>query len=134
MADLLLSFTAAFEHIPLHRRLGLFGQLAKTLGPEDSLFAIIALLVDRYPSVAGVQRFVSDLLAMFDPMVAAQVIFGHKPPFSCKILIIYRPQRDTSSLLIIFCSRNALFRMCFSVSTRKTLGRLKTHFSISCHH
>lgn len=72
MADLLLSFTAAFEHIPQHRRLGLFGQLAKTLGPEDSLFAIIALLVDRYPSVAGVQQFVSDLLAMFDPMVAVR--------------------------------------------------------------
>jgi U3 small nucleolar RNA-associated protein 10 len=32
VADLLLSFTAAFEHIPSHRRLKLFSELARTLG------------------------------------------------------------------------------------------------------
>ncbi|KAI7643597.1 hypothetical protein KC318_g21052, partial [Hortaea werneckii] len=35
-AELLLSFTAAFEHIPLHRRAGLFKHLVQTLGPKES--------------------------------------------------------------------------------------------------
>ncbi|KAM3422575.1 U3 small nucleolar RNA-associated protein 10 [Cercospora zeina] len=48
-AELLLSFTAAFEHIPLHRRAGLFHNLVQTLGPEESLFAIMAMLIERYP-------------------------------------------------------------------------------------
>ncbi|OCL06827.1 hypothetical protein AOQ84DRAFT_69825 [Glonium stellatum] len=95
MADLLLSFTAAFEHIPLHRRLGLFGQLAKTLGPEDSLFAIISLLVDRYPSVTGVQQFVSDLLGMFDPMVAVQASKRYLDLIDDSL----RPKRTVSDVL-----------------------------------
>ncbi|KAK7526261.1 uncharacterized protein IWZ02DRAFT_416928 [Phyllosticta citriasiana] len=66
-AELLLSFTAAYEHIPLHRRLGLFGQLAKTMGPDDSLFAIVAMLLERYPTDKAVKRFTVDLMRLFDP-------------------------------------------------------------------
>ncbi|KKY13464.1 putative ssu processome component [Diplodia seriata] len=66
-ADLLLSFTAAYEHIPLHRRLGLFGQLTKKLGPDDSLFAILAMLLEKYPEDAAVRRFATELMRMFDP-------------------------------------------------------------------
>ncbi|XP_014553362.1 hypothetical protein COCVIDRAFT_29399 [Bipolaris victoriae FI3] len=67
VSDLLLSFTAAFEHIPLHRRMKLFAQLARTLGPEDSLPAIVALLADRYHSKEQ-RRFCADLLLYFDPI------------------------------------------------------------------
>ncbi|KAF4545397.1 Ssu processome component [Lasiodiplodia theobromae] len=67
-ADLLLSFTAAYEHIPLHRRLGLFGQLTKKLGPDDSLFAILAMLLEKYPEDAAVRRFATELMRMFDPV------------------------------------------------------------------
>ncbi|KAH7044631.1 hypothetical protein B0J12DRAFT_184176 [Macrophomina phaseolina] len=66
-ADLLLSFTAAYEHIPLHRRLGLFGQLTKKLGPDDSLFAILAMLLEKYPGDADVRGFAIGLMKMFDP-------------------------------------------------------------------
>lgn len=77
VADLLLSFTAAFEHIPQHRRLKLFSELARTLGPEDSLSAIIALLVDRYPNSKSQRRFAVELLLIFDPIMTLQVItFG----------------------------------------------------------
>lgn len=77
VADLLLSFTAAFEHIPLHRRLKLFSELARTLGPSDSLPAMIALLVDRYPNNKVQRRFSTDLIASFEPLTALETIQGY---------------------------------------------------------
>ncbi|QIW95823.1 hypothetical protein AMS68_001341 [Peltaster fructicola] len=47
-SDLLLSFTAAFEHIPGHRRNDTFVQLLKVLGPNEALYAVMAMLVERY--------------------------------------------------------------------------------------
>ncbi|PGH31297.1 U3 small nucleolar RNA-associated protein 10 [[Emmonsia] crescens] len=47
-SELLLSFTAAFEHIPSHRRLRLFEALITKLGAEDFLFAVLAMLANRY--------------------------------------------------------------------------------------
>ncbi|CAI6336762.1 unnamed protein product [Periconia digitata] len=77
VADLLLSFTAAFEHIPEPRRLKLFAELARTLGPEDALSAILALLVDRYPNSKVQRRFSVELLLVFDPIVSLQTIKGY---------------------------------------------------------
>ncbi|PLB41036.1 snoRNA-binding rRNA-processing protein UTP10 [Aspergillus candidus] len=47
-SELLLSFTAAFEHIPSHRRLRLFHALITKLGTQDFLFAVLAMLANRY--------------------------------------------------------------------------------------
>ncbi|KAL4749031.1 U3 small nucleolar RNA-associated protein 10, partial [Aspergillus terricola var. indicus] len=47
-SELLLSFTAAFEHIPSHRRLRLFHALITKLGTEEFLFAVLAMLANRY--------------------------------------------------------------------------------------
>ncbi|KXT04550.1 hypothetical protein AC578_8723 [Pseudocercospora eumusae] len=66
-AELLLSFTAAFEHIPLHRRAGLFHNLVETLGAKESLFAIVAMLVERYPEDPTALSFVSSLMERFPP-------------------------------------------------------------------
>ena len=77
VSDLLLSFTAAFEHIPLHRRLKLFSELARTLGPEDSLSAIIALLADRYHNSKTQRRFSTELLLVFDPIHTLDAIKGY---------------------------------------------------------
>lgn len=77
VADLLLSFTAAFEHIPLHRRLKLFSELARTLGPNDSLPAIVALLVDRYPNSKVQRRFSTDLLTSFEPLTSLETFKGY---------------------------------------------------------
>ncbi|RMZ68626.1 hypothetical protein GMOD_00008352 [Pyrenophora seminiperda CCB06] len=76
VSDLLLSFTAAFEHIPLHRRMKLFAELARTLGPEDSLPAIVALLADRYHSKEQ-RRFCADLLLNFEPVHVLVTIKGY---------------------------------------------------------
>jgi U3 small nucleolar RNA-associated protein 10 len=77
VADLLLSFTAAFEHVPLHRRLKLFSELARTLGPEDSLSAIIALLIDRYPTSSEPRKFIPGLLLKFEPVITLEAFKGY---------------------------------------------------------
>lgn len=77
VADLLLSFTAAFEHIPSHRRLKLFSELARTLGPNDSLPAIIALLTDRYPNNKVQRRFSTDLIVSFEPLTVLETFKGY---------------------------------------------------------
>ncbi|KAF2028900.1 hypothetical protein EK21DRAFT_68808 [Setomelanomma holmii] len=77
VSDLLLSFTAAFEHIPPHRRLKLFSELARTLGPQDSLSAIVALLADRYHNGKTQRRFSTDLLLVFDPIHTLDAFKGY---------------------------------------------------------
>ncbi|KAK3678783.1 snoRNA-binding rRNA-processing protein utp10 [Recurvomyces mirabilis] len=73
-SELLLSFTAAFEHIPLHRRSGLFRHLVQTLGPEESLFAVMAMLVERYPDDDRVRPFVSELMSHFNVEVQLRAL------------------------------------------------------------
>jgi U3 small nucleolar RNA-associated protein 10 len=68
-AELLLSFTAAFEHIPLHRRLRLFSHLVNALGPQDFLPAITAMLFDKYPTDKRVPTFSAELMGSFAPEV-----------------------------------------------------------------
>ncbi|KAH8728106.1 U3 small nucleolar RNA-associated protein 10 [Phaeosphaeriaceae sp. PMI808] len=77
VSDLLLSFIAAFEHIPLHRRLKLFSELARTLGPEDSLSAIVALLADRYHNGKTHRKFSAELLMVFDPVHTLDAFKGY---------------------------------------------------------
>lgn len=45
---LLLSFVAAFSHIPRHRRVKLYGALIKTLGPETSFDRFLVLLGQKF--------------------------------------------------------------------------------------
>ncbi|USW50140.1 Putative U3 small nucleolar RNA-associated protein [Septoria linicola] len=73
-AELLLSFTAAFEHIPLHRRAGLFQNLVQTLGADESLFAIVAMLIERYPEDTSVLPFISELIDQFAPTTELNAI------------------------------------------------------------
>jgi len=68
-SELLLSFVAAFEHIPWHRRLTLFDSLVNKLGPEDFLFALLAMLADKYAANKIVQDFAVDLIARFNPEI-----------------------------------------------------------------
>ncbi|PHH92532.1 hypothetical protein CDD83_6930 [Cordyceps sp. RAO-2017] len=64
--DILVSFTTAYEHIPAHRRQGLFVALVNTLGPREFLFALIGMLVDRYDTSDALLRFVVELLNNFN--------------------------------------------------------------------
>lgn len=73
-AEILLNFAAAFEHIPPQRKLRLYGLLASSLGPTESLFAIIATLVDRFPESDEVPRFSIELLKPFPAVVNLHTI------------------------------------------------------------
>lgn len=60
-SELLLSFTAAWEHMPLHRRLATFKHLVQTLGEGEALFAVVAMLVERYRQDNTLAAFVKEL-------------------------------------------------------------------------
>ena len=70
ISELLLSFVAAWEHVPLHRRLGLFEMVVNAVGPSDCLGVVTAMLAERYSegnSSAG--DFVVELVNRFDPVI-----------------------------------------------------------------
>lgn len=73
-SELLLSFVTAFEHIPSHRRLGLFVSLLEVLGSEDFLFALLAMLVDKYGSTADVLSFASQVFNQFGAQAQLQTV------------------------------------------------------------
>ncbi|XEU96489.1 hypothetical protein FSHL1_001774 [Fusarium sambucinum] len=72
--DILVSFTTAFEHMPAHRRHGLFVALVETLGPEDFFHAIIGMLVDKYGSSDALLQFVIELLNHFSIATQLQTL------------------------------------------------------------
>ena len=61
VSELLLSYVAAYEHIPTQRRLELFISLVNKAGPDEYLFALIAILLDKYPSDTSVLKFATNL-------------------------------------------------------------------------
>jgi len=68
-SELLLSFTAAFEHIPSHRRLRLFHALISKLGTEDFLFAVLAMLANRYSTDKDVLTLMAGVVSDTTPAV-----------------------------------------------------------------
>ena len=66
-SELLLSFVAAFEHIPSHRRFGLFQSLVNKLGPVEFLFALLVMLANKYSGNKGVVQFAADLVGRYEP-------------------------------------------------------------------
>ncbi|KAL1304560.1 hypothetical protein AAFC00_003536 [Neodothiora populina] len=97
-AELLLSFTAAFEHIPLHRRLRLFSHLVIALGPRDSLAAIVAMLFEKYPSDRKVPTFAADLLGSCS--ASDQLVAGLK--YLDLVQDALQPKRSISELVFVF--------------------------------
>ncbi|KAJ6116628.1 HEAT type 2 [Penicillium capsulatum] len=68
-SELLLSFTAAFEHIPSHRRLRLFHALITKLGTQDFLFAVLAMLANRYSTDKDVLTLMTGVASDTTPVV-----------------------------------------------------------------
>ena len=60
VSELLLSFAAAFEHVPVHRRLDIYTSLIDKIGPDSYLYAFIAILMNKYPKNRRVLQFASD--------------------------------------------------------------------------
>ena len=95
-AELLSSFVVAYEHIPSHRRQDLFVSLVENLGPEDFLFAILAMFVDKYGASDSMVQFTVQIMSSFSVEVQLQTliklldltgdIFKPKPALSSVIL------------------------------------------------
>ncbi|KAI1306617.1 armadillo-type protein [Xylaria venustula] len=64
-SELLLSFVTAYEHIPSHRRLGLFVSLVETLDAKEFLFALLAMLVNMYSPTDQVLSFATEVFNYF---------------------------------------------------------------------
>lgn len=73
VSELLLSFVAAYEHVPFQRRLDLFVSLVNKVGPSDYLFALITILLDKYPSDRSVVQFATDLISRYNVKTRLQV-------------------------------------------------------------
>ena len=73
ISELLLSYVAAYEHIPTQRRLDLFISLVNKVGPSENLFALIAILLDKYPSDKSVMQFAIDLSSRYSVQTRLQV-------------------------------------------------------------
>ena len=95
-AELLLSFTAAFEHIPLQRRTTLFQHLVKTLGAEESLFAIVAMLIERYQVDSKVIPFVTDLMNSFPVIMQLQAV----EKYLDLVIDVLKPKRGLSDIIL----------------------------------
>lgn len=79
----LLSFVAAFPHIPRHRRTRLFSKLVDVLGPEQCLYKLLLLLGQRYADsldtrragdARGVVQFTIPFVRMFDPLLQLRAL------------------------------------------------------------
>ncbi|KAI1457267.1 hypothetical protein F4805DRAFT_429474 [Annulohypoxylon moriforme] len=95
-SDLLLSFVTAYEHIPSHRRLGLFVSLVETLGAEEFLFALLAMLTNMYGATAQVLSFATEVFNYFNVEIQLQSLI--------KLLgligDIFQPRPSLSSTLL----------------------------------
>ena len=63
LSELLFSFVAAYKDIPTERRHDLFISLLAKTGPDEFLFAVLVLLIDKYPSRPNVLDFAAGLVA-----------------------------------------------------------------------
>ena len=73
VSELLLSFAAAFEHIPHHRRKEVFVSLVDKLGPDNFLFALLATLIDKYTAKKEIEDFAVNLTGRYQPLAQLNV-------------------------------------------------------------
>ena len=65
VSELFLTFAAAFGDVPTHRRMEIYVSLVEKVGPETYLFALVAILIERYPKNKRVMHFASDLISQY---------------------------------------------------------------------
>lgn len=94
--DLLASFVTAYEHIPSHRRHDLFISLVQNLGPDDFLFAVLAMFVDRYAATDNMVSFTTQLMSTFSVETQLQTLIK----FLDLIGDIFKPKPALSSVLL----------------------------------
>ncbi|KAK3313850.1 hypothetical protein B0H66DRAFT_364045 [Apodospora peruviana] len=95
-AELLSSFVIAFEHIPSHRKHDLFISLIQNLGPEDFLFAVLAMFVDRYGTTDSIVSFTTQIMSSFSVEIQLQTLIKSLELISD----IFKPKPVLSSALL----------------------------------
>lgn len=95
-AEILLSFVAAYEHVPAHRKKGLFSSLVRTLGPEDFLFALLAMLADKYGVTDDIKAFAADISGAFIVDIRLQTVLKYLDLVSD----VLKPNPTISSMLL----------------------------------
>lgn len=94
-SELLASFVIAYEHIPSHRRQGLFISLVENLGPGDFLFALVAMFVDKYGTSDNVLTFTADLINHFNVETQMQTLIR----FLDLVADMFKPKPGLSATL-----------------------------------
>ncbi|MCJ1475512.1 snoRNA-binding rRNA-processing protein utp10 [Lambiella insularis] len=97
-SELLLSFAAAFEHIPVHRRKALFSSLIEKLGPEEYLFALLVLLRDRYADNKRIVGFIQDFIGRYDALILLKTL----EKYLDVIIDSLKPKATISSYFLTF--------------------------------
>ena len=95
-SELLTSFVVAYEHIPSHRKHDLFVSLVENLGPEDFLFAVLAMFVDKYGATDSMVSFTTHIISSFSVEVQLQTLIKHLDLISD----IFKPKPVLSSVIL----------------------------------
>ncbi|KAL9017319.1 MAG: hypothetical protein Q9185_005350 [Variospora sp. 1 TL-2023] len=96
VSELLLSFVAAFEHVPIDRRLTLFRSLAEMIGVNEYLFALLLLLRNKFPRSKEALQFSIDLLSSHEVENQLQV----NPPVLSNFLSVNKLCQKTLDILL----------------------------------
>ncbi|KAK0646693.1 hypothetical protein B0T16DRAFT_330328 [Cercophora newfieldiana] len=95
-AQLLSSFVTAYDHIPSPRKQDLFLSLVQNLGPEDFLFAVLAMFVDKYGATDNMVSFTTQLLGSFPVETQLQTLIK----FLDLTADIFKPKPTLSKTLL----------------------------------
>lgn len=95
-SELLLSFVTAYEHIPSHRRLGLFVSLVETLDAKEFLFALLGMLTNMYGPTSQVLSFATDVFNYFTVEIQLQSLIK----LLSLIGDIFQPRPTISAVLL----------------------------------
>lgn len=125
-SELLLSFTAAFEHIPSHRRLRLFHALISKLGTQDFLFAVLAMLANRYSVDKDVLTLMTGLVSDTTPVV--ELVTYSK--YLNLIIDSFKPKPGISQVLLGIGSDDGRDPQKVAVDLLRDLAHLFKHSSL----
>ncbi|KAJ5679855.1 U3 small nucleolar RNA-associated protein 10 [Penicillium macrosclerotiorum] len=125
-SELLLSFTAAFEHIPSHRRLRLFHALISKLGTQDFLFAVLAMLANRYSVDKDVLTLMTGLASDTTPIVELTTY----SKYLNLVIDAFKPKPGISQVLLGIGSDDGRDAQKVAVDLLRDLAHLFKHSSL----
>ncbi|KAJ5231850.1 uncharacterized protein N7469_006438 [Penicillium citrinum] len=125
-SELLLSFTAAFEHIPSHRRLRLFHALISKLGTQDFLFAVLAMLANRYSTDKDVLTLMTGLASDTTPVVELTTY----SKYLNLVIDSFKPKPGISQVLLGIGSDDGREPPKVAVDLLRDLAHLNKHSSL----